>query len=317
MNKPASRLGVAAKRLALMTLFVVLSGCARLFFYPDKDYALTPDELRIPYQDVYFRASDGTRLHGWFLPAREEPIATVLFLHGNAQNISTHIASIYWLTERQFDVFLLDYRGYGVSEGRPSLEGVHADAEAALKHLAEEVAVDGETLIVFGQSLGGAIAIRTVARSPYRHRIKALIVEGVFASYPQIAREKLAELWLTWPLQFIPYATVSASYDALKAVPSISPIPLIIVHGGADAIVPPGHAHRLYEAAREPKELWVVPGGGHIEAFRKEGCRERLAAYLRKVAEVDSSAIQSPRPRGAVRGSSTASMPLGAARPCK
>ena len=266
--------------LVVLITCLMLSGCARMFFYPEKDYVLTPQELRVPYQDVDFNASDGTRLHGWFLPAHQEPVATVLFLHGNAQNISTHIASVYWLTERRFDVFLLDYRGYGASGGRPSLDGIHADAEAALQYLVEELVAASEALIVFGQSLGGAVAIRMVAHSPYRDKIKALIVEGTFASYPQIVREKLAELWLTWPLQWLPYATISGAYDAVNAVAKVSPIPIVIIHGDADTIVPPAHAHRLYRAAREPKELWMVPGGGHIEAFSQILCRERLVKYL-------------------------------------
>jgi fermentation-respiration switch protein FrsA (DUF1100 family) len=274
-------------RLVLLITFFVLSGCARLFFHPDKNYVLTPQELHVSYQDFYFKASDGTRLHGWFLPAHEESVATVLFLHGNAQNISTHIASVYWLTERRFDVFLLDYRGYGASQGRPSFDGIHADAEAALQYLVEKMDADSKALVVFGQSLGGAVAIRMVANSPYRHKIKALIVEGAFASYPQIAREKLAELWLTWPLQWIPYATVSGAYDAVKAVANVSPIPLVIIHGNADPIIPPAHAYCLYRAALQPKELWMVPGGGHIEAFSKPACRERLVRYLRKLAEED------------------------------
>jgi fermentation-respiration switch protein FrsA (DUF1100 family) len=278
-----------AKRLTLLIalLAIMLGGCARLFFYPDKNYILTPQDLQIPYQDVYFDANDGTRLHGWFVPAREKSVATVLFLHGNAQNISTHIASVYWLAERQFDVFLLDYRGYGASQGRPSFDGVHVDAERALRYLVEEMATDSEKLIIFGQSLGGAVAIRMVARSPHRHRITALIVEGTFASYPQIAQEKLAELWFTWPLQWIPYATVSGAYDAVEVVPKVSPIPLVIVHGDADTIVSPAHAYRLYQAAREPKELWIVPDAGHIESFTKTRYRERLVSYLREVSKAN------------------------------
>jgi fermentation-respiration switch protein FrsA (DUF1100 family) len=273
-----------AKRLVLLAFFA-LSGCAQLFFYPEEDYVLTPQELRVRYQDIYTDARDGTRLHGWLLHAHGKSLARVLFLHGNAQNIGTHIASVYWLTKEGFDVFLLDYRGYGASQGRPSLEGIHADAEAALQYLVEEMNTDAEGLIVFGQSLGGAVAIHTVARSPYRDKIRALIVEGAFASYPQIAQEKLAELWLTWPLQWIPHATVSDTYDAVTSVPYVSPIPLVIVHGTTDAIVPPTHAYQLYQAAQQPKQLWIVPGADHIEAFSKGAWRARLVSYLCQVSE--------------------------------
>lgn len=274
-------------RFMLLIALVALSGCAQLFFHPDKAHLLTPNELRISYQDIDFYASDGTRLHAWLLPAQGEALATILFLHGNAQNISAHIASVYWLVERRFNVFLLDYRGYGASEGHPSLAGIHADADAALHYLVAAMDANSEPLIVFGQSLGGAVAIRMVAHSPYRDQIRALIVEGAFASYPQIAQEKLAELWLTWPLQLIPYVTVSGAYDAVKAAASVSPVPLVIVHGETDAIVPAAHAHRLYQAAQEPKQLWVIPSAGHIEAFSRTACRDRLVRYLQKVSEAD------------------------------
>lgn len=283
-DRTVRRRQVQASRLLLLVALLALTGCARFFFHPDKPHVLTPQALGIAYHDVYFGASDGTRLHGWLLHAREESVATVLFLHGNAQNISTHIASVYWLSERAFDVLLVDYRGYGTSQGHPSLDGIQADAEAALRYLVEKGAVGSKPLIVFGQSLGGAVAIRLVAHTPYRNRIKALVVEGTFASYPQIAREKLAEFWLTWPLQWIPYATVSGHYDAVKAVPEVSPVPLLIIHGDADTIVPPVHASRLYRAAHEPKRLWLVPGAGHIEAFSRTVCRERLVRYLNEVS---------------------------------
>ncbi|NIV36441.1 MAG: alpha/beta fold hydrolase, partial [Anaerolineae bacterium] len=139
--------------------------CTGLFYQPDRTLYHTPAELRLAYEEVFFHAADGTRLHGWWLPAESEtPRATVLFLHGNAENISTHIASVHWLPAAGYAVFLFDYRGYGRSEGMPTPAGVALDAQAALRYLVEQRGLRDRSLVVFGQSLGGAIAIDTVAR---------------------------------------------------------------------------------------------------------------------------------------------------------
>jgi fermentation-respiration switch protein FrsA (DUF1100 family) len=204
-------------------------------------------------------------------------------LHGNAENISTHIMSVRWLPARGFNVFLLDYRGYGASGGAASLSGVQDDMDAALRTLLARKDVDPNRVVVFGQSLGGSIAIYNVAHSPYRQHIRALVVESAFASYRQITREKLADFWLTWPLQWPLSWTVSDEYSPSAVVAGISPIPLLIIHGDHDPIVPLNHGQRLYELAREPKQLWVVSGGGHIQAFQSQTYRDRFVAYLTEV----------------------------------
>lgn len=264
-------------------LLTGLLGCSGVFFQPYRTYVQTPDQLGLAYQDVYFNASDGTRLHAWFLPAPGKALGTILFLHGNAQNISTHIMSVRWLPARGFNVFLPDYRGYGASEGEPTLAGVQDDVDAALRTLLARPDVNPDRIVVFGQSLGGAIAIYNVAHSPYRQHIKALVVESAFASYRQIAREKLASFWLTWPFQWPLSWTVSDRYSPAEAVARISPIPLLIIHGDRDAIVPVHHGRQLYELAREPKQLWIVAGGGHIQAFQRQNYRDRFVDYLTAV----------------------------------
>lgn len=269
------------RRLLVTALLLAsLTGCSNAFFFPYHTYVLTPDQLGLTYTDVYFNASDGTRLHAWFLPALGKAVGTILFLHGNAQNISTHIMSVRWLPARQFNVFLLDYRGYGTSSGAPTLGGVQDDVDAALQALLLRPDVDPNRIVVFGQSLGGAIAIYNVAYSPYRQHIRALVVESAFASYRQIAREKLASFWLTWPFQWPLSWTVSDHYSPSDTVAKISPIPLLIIHGDQDPIVPIQQARELYERAGAPKQLWVVAGGGHIQAFQRQSYRDRFVGYL-------------------------------------
>jgi fermentation-respiration switch protein FrsA (DUF1100 family) len=262
---------------------LLLAGCTHLFFYPMRELVQTPQRLGLAYEDVEFRAQDGVKLHGWFLPAQGRALGTVLFAHGNAENISTHIASVAWMPARGFNVFLFDYRGFGASEGTPSLEGAQRDIDAALRTVLARGDVDKERVVVFGQSLGGALTAYFVAHTPLRASVRALVIESAFSDYTEIAREKLAASWLTWLFQWLAFVAVDNRFSPLPSMQDISPIPLLVIHGKEDRIVPPVHARRLYNAAREPKELWLVPGAGHIQATHLAAERERLTAYLRKV----------------------------------
>jgi alpha-beta hydrolase superfamily lysophospholipase len=154
-----------ARALAVLPA-LLLAGCTGLIFQPLTDHLLTPDRIGLAWRDVAFTTADGVRLHGWFLPASAPRQGSVLFLHGNAENISTHIASVAWLPDAGFDVLLFDYRGYGRSAGRPSLDGLQRDFDAALGTLLAMPEVDPQRVVVFGQSLGGALAITALASSP-------------------------------------------------------------------------------------------------------------------------------------------------------
>ncbi len=267
-------------RALFFLLLTPFAGCTGLFFHPMSQHVRTPDQIGLQYREVFFTSRDNTPLHGWWLPAQGTARGTLVFFHGNAENISTHIGAVHWLPKEGFNVFLPDYRGYGASRGTPEISGLHADAESALDTVADMPGARDTPLIVFGQSLGGAIATYTVSHSRHRSRIKALIVESAFSSYRDIAREKLASFWLTWPLQYPLSWTVNDDYSPARSVACVSPIPLLLVHGDRDRIVPLAHGERLYDAAAEPKTLWVAPGGGHIEAFKRVEYRRALIAYL-------------------------------------
>jgi hypothetical protein len=261
-------------------LALALGACTGVIFQPMHELVLTPDQIGLEYEEVDFEAADGVRLHGWFLPAQAPRRGSILFLHGNAQNISTHIASVAWLPAQGFDVLLFDYRGYGRSGGSPSLAGLHLDFEAALEALLARPEIERDTVIVFGQSLGASLAITALAASPRRQQVRALVVEGGFTSYRALAREKLAGFWLTWPWQAPLALTIDDRYRPIDVIGELAPLPLLIVHGEADQVVPPDHAIALYEAARPPKTLWLVPGAGHIAAFTTSANRATLVGYL-------------------------------------
>jgi uncharacterized protein len=271
-------------RIFLLLLFTTqLTACTGMFFQPQQTQYLTPDKIGLKYEEVRFKSSDGVMLYGWFLPAQGKARGTVLYLHGNAENISTHIGNVYWLPAQHYNVFLPDYRGYGGSQGSPSLAGVQDDITSAMGYLLKRTDIDTERIVIFAQSLGGSLAIYNVAHSPYRANIRALISESAFSDYRTIAREKLASFWLSWPLQWPLSFTIDDDYSPLPEVGKISPIPLLIIHGDKDRVVPLSHGQALFAAAKQPKEMWVVPDGGHIEAFRHKKYQQKLLEYLENV----------------------------------
>ena len=268
-------------RLTLSLIFItLLPGCSNMFFIPMKKLVRTPADIGLEYRDIEFESSDGMPLHGWLLPAEGDAKGSVLFLHGNAENISTHIGSVFWLPSEGYNVFLFDYRGYGKSRGAAELHGIIRDAEAAITQLTRLPETQNTPLIVYGQSVGAAISSYAVAHSKHRSHIDALIVESSFSSYRLIAREKLGDFWLTWPLQYPLSWTVSDRYKPIDAIPLITPIPLLFVYSEEDYIVPPHHGELLFEAANEPKQLWRVPNGRHISVFSRPEERQRLLDYL-------------------------------------
>lgn len=268
----------------LLAAALQLAGCSRLFFFPEHELRLNPDQVGLRYEDVDLVSADGVGLHGWFLPASREAAGTLVFLHGNAENISTHLGAVYWLPEEGFNVFLLDYRGFGRSRGKPNLDGVHRDAAAALRYVVSRKDVDPDRLVILGQSIGGAIAIHTAATIDIP--VAAVVAESAFTGYREIVQEKMSEVWLTWPFQWMAFGMTS-KYDPVTAVEAISSTPLLLIHGKQDNIIPVAHAYRLHAAARGDKQLWIVEDAGHIGAFqsRRSDYRRRFVRYLRRVLE--------------------------------
>lgn len=270
------------RALLFALLLLPLAGCTGLFFHPSQTEVLHPQRMGLAHEDVYITTADGLRLHGWYLRAAR-PRGTVLYLHGNAENISTFIALVHWLPAAGYNVLLLDYRGYGRSQGTPHAPGLHRDAAAALDWLITRGGVDAEQLVVLGHSLGGSVAIRAVADSPHRTRIRGVATEGAFSSYRRIARQKMKLLWLTRPLRMPLGYLINDDYAAEDVVARLAPVPLFIIHGEQDAVVTPDHAQRLFERAGEPRELWLRPRGGHVNSLHSAEGRERLREWLERV----------------------------------
>jgi hypothetical protein len=265
--------------LSYAVVVVFLGGCNSFFFYPHKIHYQTPADSGMIYRSVQLREDAEPTLSAWFLPAKEER-GVVLYLHGNAENISTHFRSVYWLPDEGYSVFALDYRGYGLSEGVPTFDGLQRDIERALEYLSLTAP---DKLIVLGQSLGGAMAIPAVARSKYRQYISGVIIDSAFSDFRAVTREKLELLFLTrilkWPLSGL----VSNEFRPLDFVADLSPLPTLFLHGTEDTVVLPHHSEMLYQKAREPKNIWLIQGAGHTQAIQYSHTRTGILAFLDKL----------------------------------
>ena len=271
--------------LLLLLSLTALScqGCVgRMFYYPDRTVYDTPSRHGLPYEEVTFRSPDGTKLSGWFVPAVGAPKGTVIHFHGNAQNMTAHFAYVSWLPAEGFNLFVFDYRGYGRSEGRPERRGLYEDSVAAISYLQSRRDVDRDRVLVFGQSLGGANAIAAVGGSGFSG-IRGVAIESAFSSYREIIRDKLGQMpllsLLKWPLSYI---LIGDSYSPDAVAGRIAPVPLLLIYGTDDPVVPYRHGKELYDRAGEPKELWTIDGGGHTEAFTEPGSphRRRLVEFF-------------------------------------
>ncbi|ERO62103.1 alpha/beta hydrolase [Pseudomonas piscis] len=259
-----------------------LHGCSSLLFYPEPGLPFTPERAKLEYRDVTLTTADGLKLHAWWLPAKAGvPVkGTVLHLHGNGGNLAWHLGGSWWLPEQGYQVLLLDYRGYGLSEGEPSLPAIYQDLDSAFAWLDQAPEVQGKPLVVLGQSLGGALAIHYLVEHPERQaRLKAIVFDGVPASYRDVGRYALSTSWLTWPLQ-VPLSWLVPDGDsAIHSMARLTGVPKLIYHSLDDQLVPLSNGIRLYQAAPPPRVLQLTRGD-HVQTFADPTWRSVMLRYL-------------------------------------
>jgi len=246
---------------------------APFIYYPERAWWATPEAFGLTYESVTFTAGDGTSLHGWFFP-HPRPVATMLFCHGNAGNISHRLENVQALVEAGFQVFIFDYRGYGRSQGKPSEPGLALDADAAWAHVRERAGLEMAPLVIFGRSLGGAVAIRLAA---HVSGADALIVESTFTSLGGMVRHLLGGL---------PGADrLADGYTSLDRIKQVH-LPLLVIHGEEDELIPMAQGYTLFEAANAPKDWYAIAGAGHNDTFVVGGAGyfERIAKFVENLA---------------------------------
>jgi hypothetical protein len=245
---------------AACALALALAGCdvslANFFVYfPDRGHEGIPAQLGLPAEDIWFVAEDGVRLHGWFVPAPGAAEVTLLWFHGNAGNISHRLDHLRRLRDRlTVHICIVDYRGYGRSEGRPSEAGLYRDARAALAGVRRDPRVRPDRIVYFGQSLGTAVAVElAIHETPL-----GLVLESPFTSLRAMGR--VVYPWL--PVNLL----VGNQFDSLSRIPQAR-APLLILHGDRDEVVPFAQGRQLFEAAAGPKFFHAIRGAGHNDTY--------------------------------------------------
>lgn len=234
----------------------------RIVFVPCKPIVATPADYGLAYESVTIPIHSEESIHGWWVPAEAENAPVLLYLHGNGGNVSSNLPRVQRYRAVGFSVFLIDYRGYGLSEGRfPSEQRVYEDAETAWRYLVEQREIDPQQLYVFGHSLGGAIALELATRQP---QIPGLVVEGTFTSIRDMAVEEKGYGWL--PVNWL----LTQRFNSMKKVSSLQ-TPIFFIHGTDDRVVPAYMSERLYQAASGRKALWLVEMARHNDVATVAG----------------------------------------------
>jgi len=241
----------------------------QFLYHPEKPYFETPEDYKWPYEDVWLKTDDGVQLHAWWIGSKKYK-RTVLLFHGNAGNISHRLHRISFYGKIPIRFFLLDYRGYGQSQGRPSEKGLYQDAKAAYLYLRNQE-LASKDIVLFGESLGGAVGIELAANES----VDRILIESTFTSLREMGK-------LVMP--FIPSPLVSNSFNSLENIKKTR-APILIVHGSRDSLVPVEMGRRLFEAANHPKEFFEVQGAEHNDMYMVggEAYREKVVSKFNRV----------------------------------
>ncbi len=250
-------LAIMAATTYVALLLLVFFAQSHLIYFPEigRDLIATPEQVGLVYESVEITTADNETLHGWFMPAPAATAAkgTVLFFHGNAGNISYRLDYLAMLVGLGYDTFIFDYRGYGRSSGSPSESGTHLDAQAAWHYLTVTKGVPSARVVLFGESLGGAVAAWLAAHE----KPGALVLASTFTSVPDMAAK-------IYP--FLPTRLLSRfEYNTLEYLRSVT-CPVFIAHSPQDDIVPFEQGRALFQAAPEPKQFLELQGG-HNDGF--------------------------------------------------
>lgn len=292
--------------LAAVTLLLLLVALRLLLprivpqfvFYPEP---LRPQESDPQYwgfpeaTELKIRTADDLELHAWWFPAQAPDVrcGTAIYFHGNAGHLGDRGAIASGLSRLGLDVLLLDYRGYGLSQGKPSEEGLYRDAEAAYRHVTEERSVPADRVVVIGNSLGAAVAAQLCTRFP----VAGLVLLGAFTNTPSVARRAVP--WMPdWLL-----AWQGTRFDTSEHVRDVD-APLFVAAGSEDAVIAPEEGRAVYEAAREPKTWYEATGAGHNDIFSHTGLWQQLYEFTRTVLSCADGEKQGAAPRGRGPGDS-------------
>jgi fermentation-respiration switch protein FrsA (DUF1100 family) len=270
---------VSKEKIIMSTIFFWIV-CAFLFvwylryleratlFAPSKEVTATPADIGLSFEDVFVPVKNGQKIHGWFIQSTGQE--TLLYFHGNAGNISDRLDKLAIFHQLGLNVLIIDYRGYGKSEGHPTENGIYEDALVSFDYLMTRIDVDQKKIIAYGASLGGAVAVELALHRP----VAGLIVDSTFTSAQAMARR-------IYP--FIPSFLVNIRLDSINKISQIK-VPKLIIHSSDDTMIPFEMGRTLFDAASEPKLFLETKGnhnGNHLEDTKNYS--SGIAAFLQQL----------------------------------
>lgn len=244
-------------------------------FFPVKENGFTPKSVNLEFEDVYFKSSDGLTINGWFIPS-DKAKYTILFFHGNAGNLNGRIERINLLSKLNENLFIIDYRGYGKSEGVPFEQGVYKDARAAYDYLLNERKIKPERILIYGASMGGAVAVDLASRV----KTAGVILEGTFSRGKDMAQK-------LYP--YVPFYIFSNIFDSLSKIKKVH-VPKLFIHSAQDEIVPLQLGKKLYDSASWPKQFVQIQGN-HNDAFLNSS-GEYLTTLKKFIDSIDDETVK-------------------------
>ena len=260
--------------------------CNGQFYYPDHVVYSHPKDYQLTHKEINFLSKPSRKmLHGWFIYAQKKPVkGTVIQFHGNAQNLTSHYRSLLWILKHGYNLFAFDYQGYGKSQGKTERERTVQDGISAIRWVeALHKDIRGDKIFIHGQSLGGAIALAAVSSLKQTSPVNGMIIESSFHSYREIARNRLAATIILWPFQWLAYLLVTEDYSGNEIIEGLPSLPVLVIHGDRDMVVPIEFGQKIYEKLKKPKRFLQAKNGYHMNALSEEypQNRKKYLEFLR------------------------------------
>jgi hypothetical protein len=276
---------------AIVGMVSILSACSSWLFYPEKTLVINKDLTSYHIDSLQISMSDGVQLNAWRMPHRKGNLkGAVLFFHGNSGNISKHARQVYWLPDYGYDVVLVDYRGFGLSDGSANLDKNIADIKEVSFWFSRQYEKEFPKYII-AHSLGASMSGYVLAKNKaLRQDFDAVVLYAAFSDYREIMRNVLSKVWMLDLLKYPTSLGMPNQYSLIKVVEDISPTPLLIVHGTKDPVVPYQHAVDLHDKAAVPKSFLSFEGN-HLNAFDDVSRRQYIVNFL-QASSISSSTTQ-------------------------
>ena len=277
----------------VLTFFLLFTSCSHVFYHPAKRTFWDPSQFHVESKEIHLTTSDGVKLHGLHLltdkDSPQKKKGTLLFFHGNAENLTTHFVQLNWILKHGYEVIIFDYRGYGQSEGEPNQRGTYLDALTFLNYAYDyHVKQGNKKFIVHGQSLGGVVAMRALVDFKYTEKVDLFVADSTFNSYQNIAFDKLTSFWLTFLFSPLAYLMISdemgVDEEHFKSLDKR--VRFLVIHGTNDFHVPDKFGKKIFNQLKEKHhQFWTIPDGYHIDLFVRERGKyqKKYLEYLEKI----------------------------------